>query len=362
VLGLEKKYMNKKILQLARSEIIKFKPYNSGVNEIYADKIYLHFNENAYALPGYENFNRYPEGMRSEKLLQKLSAIYNVALDKLIAVRGADEAIDLLIRTFCSAYKDKIMICPPTYSMYEIFANIQSADVVKVPLLADNNFDLDINQIMKYWNPEIKLIFLCFPNNPTGTLLKPKIVLELCQKLANKALIIVDEAYIEFSDASSFINFIDEYPNLVVLRTLSKFYGLAGIRCGAAITNPEVIALLQKVLPPCALSTPIIDIVCQYLTPNNLSKLKSNRDLILQDREKLYQFLSTSSFVKKVWQSHANFLLIEVDDIVKIINLCKKNNIIIRNINDGYGLKNCIRISIGTVQENQFLMEILANG
>jgi len=349
--------------KLARPELLSMKPYakpyDMVLSEGYEDKIYLHANENGYFLFGYENLNRYPESMQPPKLLEKLSSIYGVTIDRIIVTRGADEAIDLLVRAFCRAYVDKIIVCPPTYSMYEISANIQGAEVLRVPLVARDNFSLDVDGILTSWTPEVKLVFLCYPNNPTGTLLKLDSILELCQKLADRSLIVVDEAYIEFGDIPSLVNFIDKYPNLVVLRTLSKFYGLAGIRCGSAIANVEIINLLQKVIAPYPLPTPTIDIVTSYLTKDNLDKLNINLKFILNDRAMLAEFFATLGCVKKVWDSYTNFLLIKVDDVKAIVSLCHKNNIVIRNFSNDPYLENCIRVSIGSTRENYILMEVL---
>jgi len=359
--------LNETILNLARPEIRDLTPYVSARSDnpsTNSEQIYLNANENNYPLPGYEHLNlhRYPEAAQPEKLIQKITELYNVQSDQIIITRGSDEAIDLLIRTFCRAYQDKILICPPTFGMYEFYANIQGASVVNIPLLKAQNFKLDTINLLQAWQPAIKLIFLCSPNNPTGNLLAKSDIIKICKALKGQALIVVDEAYIEFATTASLTQIMQEYPHLVILRTLSKLYGLAGARCGVAIAHPTIIYLLQKALPPYPLPVTTVETVYQHLTPTNLEIIKNNRELLIKEREKMYEFFQNQSFVKQVWRGDANFLLVEVNNAAALIKHCETHGIIIRNRNNDYGLENCVRISIGTAAENQRVREVLANG
>jgi histidinol-phosphate aminotransferase len=250
------------------------------------------------------------------------------------------------------------MICPPTYGMYKVAAVIQGAGVVEVPLIKENDFSLDITAILQKWQPGIKLIFLCSPNNPTGNLLSATDILSLCQQLAGKAIIVVDEAYMEFSAGESLINYLADYSNLVVLRTLSKAYGLAGIRCGATIANPVIIQLLRKIIAPYPIAQPIIDICRQRLTvPHPGEQVK----IINEEKEKLAAFLARLAFVKKVWPSHANFLLFEVADVKKVMAVCLSQGIVLRDRSSEYNLSHCLRVTIGMPVENKILRKALSD-
>jgi histidinol-phosphate aminotransferase len=346
--------MQNKLLSLARQDIVAMSAYRSARSEAAKGSIWLDANESPW---NDTQYNRYPEPQPSS-LVANLSLIYGVKSAQILVTRGSDEGIDLLIRLFCQAGQDQIMLCPPTYGMYKVAATIQGAGIIEIPLLKAENFSLNVIDILQAWQPSIKLIFLCSPNNPTGNLLVTSDILLLCQKLHEKSIIVVDEAYIEFSLSDTLVKHIDDYPNLIVLRTLSKAYGLAGIRCGTTIANPCIIQLLKKIIAPYPISTPIIDIAYQQLCVGDVRK---KIQIILQEREKLTAFLSKATFVKKTWESKANFILFEVLEKTKILETCLKNGIVIRDRSNEYNLSNCLRVTIGTPSENKFLMEILSN-
>ncbi len=344
--------MKNTIVDLARPEIIAMQAYRSARSEGLTGSIFLDANENPWDETLY---NRYPEP-QPQALLMQLSALYGVKTERMLITRGSDEGIDLLVRLFCKEGQDQILICPPTYGMYTVAANIQGVGVVEIPLIKEKGFSLDVKNIVSAWQPRIKLIFLCSPNNPTGNVLAKEDIISLCEALHNKAIIIVDEAYIEFSETKSLIQAVENYSNLVVLRTLSKAYGLAGIRCGVTVANNNIIELLKKIIAPYPIPRPVVDIACQNLQ-SNMSK---NRvEIILKERERVFQFLANLSWVKKVWVSYANFLLFEADDAKKIFQFCLKNGIVLRNRSNDFNLKNCIRITIGSISENTILMEVL---
>jgi histidinol-phosphate aminotransferase len=346
------------ILKLARPEIVAMTPYSSARSEKARGDIWLNANENPC---NHEDlFNRYPEPQPLE-LIEKVANLYQTTSDSVLVTRGSDEAIDLIIRVFCAAGQDAIMITPPTYGMYKVSAVIQNAHIIQAPLIQEKDFALDYETILKNWHPNIKLIFLCSPNNPTGNLLEHYKVLELCKTLADKALIIVDEAYIEFAKATSLSSEIELHANLVILRTLSKAYGLAGVRCGTLIANPLIVQLLKQVLPPYPVPRPISQIVCQALSQEHVKQVQINRDEIIAQREWLTEQLGTLPFVVRVWPSAANFILLRVTDANKILTHCAAQGIILRNRSHDYGLENCIRITVGTSQENQLLIKVLNN-
>lgn len=346
----------KEILNLARPEIVAMTPYSSARVEQKNGEIWLNANENPWDAEGL--FNRYPD-QQPQALLEKLSALYQVKKEKILVGRGSDEAIDLLVRVFCAAGKDAIMITPPTYGMYKVSAIIQNAAIVEVPLLKEQGFALDISAILTNWQPNIKLIFLCSPNNPTGNLLDKNSILYLCQQLKDKALIVVDEAYIDFANVESLISEIDHYSNLVLLRTLSKAHGLAGIRCGTVIASPVIIQLLKQVIAPYPVPRPVADLICQRLTSENIQEVNRQVKLLIQQRDLLIHFLSTLSYVEKIWPSKANYILFKVKNAKKILDYCLTKGVVIRDRSRDCGLENCIRITIGTPIENQQLMKVL---
>jgi histidinol-phosphate aminotransferase len=250
------------------------------------------------------------------------------------------------------------MVCPPTYDMYSICAKIQHAHILSVPLI-DESFDLDIDAILETWQPQCKLIFLCSPNNPTGNVYTAKDILHLCNAFKNKAMVIVDEAYIEFSDKPSMSQYLNNHDNLVVLRTLSKAYGMAGARLGAVMAHPELIALLSKVISPYPLARPIVDVVMHELQDEKLLQMEKQIKIVKDERESLIHFLKQLNYVEKVWESDANFVLLKVNNAEKLMNYCTDHNLIIRDRSNMLNLHNCVRISIGTEDENTHLKTLL---
>lgn len=346
--------MRNNIINLARKDIIAMTAYRSAKSEEMQGKVFLDANENAF---GDSRYNRYPKQQPSE-LTDILTKIYGVCKNQILITRGSDEGIDLLLRLFCYAGLDKIIICPPTYGMYKVAATIQGAETIEVPLVKADEFSLDVRAVLNACEANVKLIFLCSPNNPTGNILSKTDIILLCRSLENKSVVVLDEAYIEFANDESLINYIHELPNLVILRTLSKAYGLAGARCGVTIANADIIALLKKIIAPYPIPAPIAEIVCQQLNVKTTSDIMN---IIQQEKEQLVNFLKKLPFVKKVWNSQTNYLLIETIEADKIMNACLKHGIVLRNRSNEYGLNNCIRITIGSPSENALLQEVLSN-
>jgi histidinol-phosphate aminotransferase len=344
--------MQNELVALARPEIVAMRAYRSARSEAAQGSIWLDANEN----PWNEGlYNRYPEPQPSS-LIAHLLTLYGVQPEQILVTRGSDEGIDLLVRLFCRAGQDHIMVCPPTYGMYKVAANIQGAAVIEVPLVKEQHFALNVANMLAAWQPSIKLVFLCSPNNPTGNLLAVPDILLLCKKWDKKSIVIVDEAYVEFSMRDSLVKYLNEYSNLVVLRTLSKAYGLAGIRCGVTVANISIIQLLKKIIAPYPIPKPIVNIVAQQL---NIKTVANQINVIKQERDRLFDFLSNLPFVKKVWKSDANFLLFEVINAKMVLDICLKNGIVLRDRSSEFNLTNCIRVTIGAPCENTFLMEVL---
>jgi histidinol-phosphate aminotransferase len=343
---------------LARASVLKLTPYCSARLESCPKGIHLDANENPFWRE--DGLNRYPDP-QPERLKSILSQLYGVSTIQILITRGSDEGIDLLMRVFCEAGEDAVVITPPTYGMYEVSANVQGANIKAVPLLVEAGFALDKQHLLEEWDPSMKLIFLCSPNNPTGNVFAAEDILMLCEQLKNKALIVVDEAYIEFSTTESLSACLSYYDNLIILRTLSKAYGLAGVRLGSLLAHPDVIALLKKVIAPYPIPLPVVKAVLSVLSIKNQRLIQEEIQAIQAERERLFEFLRSLAYVQTVYPSEANFLLVRVQNAECWMSLCIKHDIAIRSRSQMLGLNNCVRISIGTQKENQRLQEVLAD-
>lgn len=345
---------------LARPEIRNLQAYSADRQE--AGTIRLHANEVPWADQGDGHsspLNRYPE-IRPISLQRNLARHYGVAQNRLLATRGSSEAIDLLIRAFCRPGVDNVVVMPPTFLLYRVYADIQGAKAVPVPLVAENDFELDIDAVLDACDAQTKLIFVCSPNNPTGGLVPRSKLLALADARKGSSLVVVDEAYIEFSDAESLTALAGEYDNLVVLRTLSKALALAGARCGAVVGSESLIRMLNGILAPYALATPVIDCVLDALTPENMRKSQESRNRIVRERERLSQELARNRQVSKVWPSCANFLLVQFHDLATVQKTLRARRVLIREFDGETGLANCARITVGARGENDLLLEALS--
>lgn len=334
--------------KLVRQNIISLKPYSSARDEFSGEAgVFLDANENPFG-----DLNRYPDP-HQQTLKDKLKDIKKLTSKQVFIGNGSDEVIDLLIRIFCNPSVDKIIVCPPTYGMYEVAANINDVMVLSVPLTQDFQLDTEaLQQVISQSEPNtLKLIFLCTPNNPTGNSID-----NIEWVLANfNGIVVVDEAYIDFSERKSFIEKLALYPNLVVVQTFSKAWGLAAARIGIAYASETIIALMQKVKPPYNVSSLNQEAALKAL--DNEHVIVHQKAHILEQRTYLETSLSQLPIVKKVFPSDANFILIEVEDADKLYEHLVIKNIVVRNRNTI--IKNCLRITIGTIVENQYLIEVL---
>lgn len=330
--------------------------------------VYLDANENPW---GPENmlslgdpfssggYNRYPEP-QPVALLQSLSVLYSVSTDQLIVGRGMDEMIDVLLRAFCEPQRDSIIVCPPTYGVYEIFAAIAGVAIQKVPL--NGQFDIDLLALKQAIKPSTKLIFLCSPNNPTGNCLTESKLRDLIDYCQDRAIVVMDEAYIEFSDRSSCSQLVSQVANLIVLRTLSKSWGLAGVRVGTAIVHPALKPYLKKVISPYPLSQPAVDVAMQVLDVEVRPKIIERTQLICINRKLLSDQVRQLSMVDQVFPSEANFLLVRLNskfNASALVAYCTNEGIVLRDRSMDLGLTNCFRITIGSPSENQRLVQLL---
>ncbi len=353
------------IVGLVRPEIYAMKPYSSARTEGKADaRIYLDANENPYppypATDDLIGYNRYPEP-QPRALLDRFAEVYGVPCERLFLSRGADEAIDLLVRAFCRAREDAILITPPTFVMYETAARIQDVAVREVPLTrARESYDLDVDAVLaaRAANPGTKLVFACSPNNPTGNLLRRADVLRLAGELFGRALLVVDELYLEYSGQPSLAVEIDTHPNLVVVRSVSKEFSLAGERVGVTVAHPEVVAVLGRIMAPYSLSVSAIRAVAAAMSPLGVEYGRANIARIVAERDRVRAQLAASTAVTHVFPSDANFLLVQTDDGVALTALMAAHGIKIRD--RGAVLPGAVRISIGTPQENDEMLKVFA--
>ena len=346
---------------LARPEISCLYGYESAGQM--ANTVRLHANEASWSgsgTPFDQPMNRYPE-IRPDALRSRLADWYSVPRENLLVTRGSSEAIDLLIRTFCRCGQDSVTITPPTFTMYQVYADIQGAQVLKVPLVADDDFSVDCDTLIAACKTDTKLIFLCSPNNPTGRLIPRATILTILEARRDKSLVVVDEAYVEFSRSNSVAELLDEYENLVVLRTLSKALALAGARCGCVVARQEIIDLLDRILAPYALSTPVIGCVMNALLPNRLAFAAKNIKATVAARDELAEQLRKLPVVERIWPSDANFLLVRFHDVDVVRQETADAGILLRHFGNEAGLSGCIRITVGSADENDMLINVLSN-
>lgn len=336
-----------KINDLLRDSIASLLPYSTARNEFSGTEgLFLDANENPYG-----EWNRYPDPYQ-KALKQKLSALKKIASKNIFIGNGSDEIIDLAFRIFCNPNQDKALTFSPTYGMYDVSAAINAVELVKVPLTA--NFEIDSTSLGAYLNDDsIKLIFLCSPNNPTGNVLSKTAIEEVLTKF--KGLVIIDEAYIDFSDTPSWIKTLSRYPNLIVSQTFSKAWGLAAARVGVCYASEEIIEIFNKVKPPYNVSGLSQKAAIKAL--EDYEVFQKNIRIIKEEREKLKIELEKIELVLKVYPSDANFLLIELQDAIKVYNRLLAQRIIIRNRSKI--VANCLRVSIGTPSENKQLLNAL---
>jgi histidinol-phosphate aminotransferase len=348
------------VSELARPEIVALKAYPHAAWEPGLAR--LHANELPWRPAADESLaglNHYPEP-QARALIERLGQLYHVPADSLLISRGSNEAIDLLVRAFCRAGEDAVLVCPPTFGMYAVAARIQGARIHSVPLLAEEGFALDAQAVIEQCTPDVKLVFLCSPNNPTGNTLSEAAILKIADALAGRALIVVDEAYLEFSSAQSLTAQITKRRHLAVLRTLSKAHGLAGARLGTLIADPEVIALLRKLIAPYAVPQLVLEAVAGVLDVTHFRTLGRRITQIRTERARMRHALAALPCVKSVLPSEANFFLVRLEDPAAALARAAAAGLLVRDSRDYPGLEDALRISIGTPEHNSRLLKAWA--
>jgi len=375
---------------IARKEIVEMVPYqsarrlfsaaeasgsydnaNSDSSSQAQQKIWLNANEASgpgiYQLTG-DSINRYPD-FQPDNLLTAYSDYCALPKNNILATRGADEGIELIIRTFCRAYQDNILICPPTYGMYAISAENHGAGIIEVPLIEvplvntkegnqEQSKVLDINGL-KSQVGKTKVVFLCTPGNPVGNILPKEQLIEALALFKDSAMVVVDEAYVEFCPETSMAKLINDFPNLIVLRTLSKAFALAGLRCGFTLANSQIITLLSKVIAPYPISAPVAQIASQALQSDGLEQMSIRVQETLILRQNLSQWLTQQSWCEQVFKADANFILFKSPFKTQIFDCLKDQGILIRDQSKQQQLENCLRISIGSKRELDLLKQVL---
>lgn len=345
------------VLDLARPEIRALEPYSSARMEARAAAVMLNANESPWPPEGDAlGLNRYPEPQPAA-LRRRLAELYEVDEDHLLIGRGSDEAIDLLVRAFCRPGVDAVAISPPTFGMYAVCAAVQGAAVESVSLSAD--FSLDPDRVLAALSPSVKILFVCSPNNPTGGLVPLPVIEQLATALTGRALVIVDEAYIEFADAPSASSLLDRYSNLGVLRTLSKAWALAGARIGCLLARAEVIALLRRIMPPYPLPAPCVAAAMVALTSHNQRLGRERVSTTLAERARMVRALGTMAGVRAVYPSQANFLTVRMDRAADICRELAERGVVVRDVGRYPGLDDCLRFTVGSSDENTRLLQAL---
>ncbi|MBS1625383.1 MAG: histidinol-phosphate transaminase [Bacteroidetes bacterium] len=336
--------------KIVRANIGRLRPYSSARDEFSGTaSIYLDANENPYGSPLSQDFHRYPDPHQLA-LKKKISAIKGLPEQNIFLGNGSDEAIDILYRIFCVPGVDNVIICPPTYGMYDVSANINDIAVKNISLLP--SFDLDVDQILTAQDERTKLLFICSPNNPTGNSIHKEDIEFLIKKF--NGIVVIDEAYINYSHQHSCIPLLTEYPNVVILQTFSKAWGLAGIRLGMAFASADIIYLMNKVKPPYNISENTQQLALQSL--DNIEIVNKRIRETVQQRNKLAADLETLSIVQKIYPSDANFLLVRVLDAPATYTYLVSQGIIVRDRSRLQLCENCLRITVGTSKENEDLI------
>lgn len=337
------------ISNLLRKNIRELKPYSSARDEYTGEAmVFLDANENPFNQP----YNRYPDPLQRE-VKERISELKGVSPGNIFLGNGSDEPIDLLIRAFCESETDNIVTINPTYGMYQVAADISNIELTKVSL--DENFELDSKGVLNAVNSNTKLIFLCSPNNPTGNSLNKETMLEIVKDF--NGILIVDEAYIDFAPGKTLLKELNSYPNLVILQTFSKAWGMAGIRLGMAFASEEIVQILNKIKYPYNLN-----ILTQQKALELLSDAKKVEDwtrLLIAEREKLEKLLIHLPFVLKVYPSDANFILVKMHDANGIYQYLMEEGIIVRDRSKVHLCEDSLRITIGSSEENQTLVNAL---
>jgi histidinol-phosphate aminotransferase len=344
---------------LARPEILNLKPY---AHAAWAPNLTrLHANEAPWRPTGdttHAGLNRYPEP-QPDALVTRLAELYEVPRDRVLATRGSDEAIDLLSRIFLREGRDAILQCAPSFGMYQVAARIQGAAVIDVALDRTRGWAVDPERLLAAWHSGVKLVYLCSPNNPTGNSLDRGALETICAALDGRAIVVLDEAYIECSPSPSLTPWLTRFATLAILRTLSKAHALAGARIGALLAHPRLIALARRVIAPYSLAQPTVEAALRALAPPELAAGRARLAGLIGERDYLRRGLLASPLVETVWPSDTNFLMVDCRSVERFMQVSMAGGSIVRDLRGHPTLPNSVRVSVGTRGENDALLASL---
>lgn len=349
------------VLDLARDDLKRLRPYEPGAYEPGMTR--LNANESPWRLPSdptERGLNLYPPP-RPAVLNETLAPYYGTSPDALLVTRGSSEAIDVLIRGFCRADRDSILITPPTFDMYRVYATIQGARIRTVPLDPSSAFAFDLEAVLAAVDESTKIVFVCTPNNPTGTIVPPAALAALAEALTGRAVLVVDAAYQEYAEDQGLTRLRERFEHVAVLRTLSKFVALAGARCGALLADPALVGYLGTVLPPYTFPTPTIEIVQAAFEEPSLAVARERVKRIRSERARLSEALSALPNVVEVYPSEANFIFIALQDKRLFIDAARRAGILVRAFSGDPALADCVRITIGRPEDNDRLLQAVAD-
>ncbi|MEZ8104656.1 histidinol-phosphate transaminase [Vibrio cortegadensis] len=344
---------------LVPEAVKKLIPYQSARRIGGAGRIWLNANELEMPIQygsSVQAYNRYPDFLPHDIAVAYQS--YCQIDSPTVAVRGADEAIDLLIRTFCQPGRDRVLICPPTYAMYEFCADALAIETIQVPLL--DSFNLNVEAVIEQ-SHNANLVFLCSPNNPTGNVIPKEEIIRVLDATQQHAIVVVDEAYIEFEMKTSVVSLIEQYPNLVVIRTLSKAFGLAAVRCGFILADKSVMEYVAKLIPPYPMPDCVAEIVLQALSQEGLETIATSTNELIDVKTWFIKELEKFECIEKIYPSSTNFVLLRVSESFDLFNLLLSNGIVTRNQGHEPALRNCIRITIGIKESMAEVLKVLQN-
>jgi len=349
---------------LARPDIVAMQPYSSARKEASDQGILLNANEAPWSLLDGSDWeahlNRYPEP-QPRALVERLADLYSVGVEQVLVTRGSDEGIDLLTRVFCRAGQDAVLHSPPTFGMYRIAAQSQGAAIVAVPRRADEGFRLPEQGLLDALRDDdrIRLVFLTSPNNPTGDVIGEAYLQQLLEQARDRAVVVVDEAYAEFCSQPSATGMLGKYPNLVVLRTLSKAWAAAGLRCGMVLAQPELLGLLKRIIAPYPMPSPVTALALRMLQADMLERQAHLLEELVANKQTLLETLAGRPFVRELIAGQANFVLIRADRADQLLAFCAEHGVILRGFPADPLLRGYIRISVGSARDIAALAAVL---
>ncbi len=346
------------VLALLRPAVLRLKPDEAARSAAHAGAALLDLNESPLAPSGAGRANRYPEPQPAF-LVARAAALYGVPRRSILVTRGADEGIEVLTRAACEAGRHRILVCPPTYGGYETAADVQGAGVLRVPMLGSPDYRLNLPGVtaaLRAPKNRVRLVYVCSPNNPTGTVIPAADILRLCRAAAGRAFVVADEAYLEYRGGRGLLGRLAGFPNLVVLRTLSKAWALAGLRCGFLFGHPALVDVLQRVRAPYPMSSASLDVLETVFTEAGRSKMRRSVARVLAGKARLRKALARSGGVREVFPGEGNFLLVRVADKDALLAAARKARVLVRDRSGDHGLAGCLRVTVGSAAENARLL------